>query len=91
MGLKVVTQCLGYEQISGLTAAKGLTIPPGANFCLIVPEAQAIRWRDDGIDPSATVGMPLAVGVELQYGGDLNRIKFFQQAATALVNVSYYV
>jgi hypothetical protein len=34
--------------------------------------------------------MPLAIGVPLQYDGDLNKIKFIQQAATAKLNISYY-
>jgi hypothetical protein len=59
-------------------------------FALIVAEGAAVRWRDDGIAPSTTVGMPLAIGVPLQYDGDLNKIRFIQQAATGIINISYY-
>jgi hypothetical protein len=34
--------------------------------------------------------MPLAVGVTLQYDGDLTQIRFFEQAASAKLNVVYY-
>jgi hypothetical protein len=34
--------------------------------------------------------MPLASGVTLQYDGDLTKIRFIQQAAGAIINVSYY-
>lgn len=81
---------LGYEQIGGLNAAKGLTVPPGAVLAVIVPEAQAVRWRDDAVDPTAVVGMPLAVGQALAYTSNLAAIKFFEQAASAKLNVSYY-
>jgi hypothetical protein len=34
--------------------------------------------------------MPLAAGVPLQYDGDLNKIQFIEQAASAKLNISYY-
>jgi hypothetical protein len=34
--------------------------------------------------------MPLAVGVTLQYDGDLTQIRFFEQAGGAKLNISYY-
>jgi len=91
MGLKSTTVCLGYKQITSLSAAANLPdIPKGATLALIVPETQGIRWRDDGVDPTASVGMPVAAGSYLSYDGDLTRIKFIQQTASAKINVSYY-
>lgn len=90
MGLKSTTVCLGYEPITSLSAAAGLKPPQGATLALIVPEMQGIRWRDDGTDPTASVGMPVAAGSYLSYDGDLNRIKFIEQTASAKINVSYY-
>lgn len=80
----------GYEQITGLSSVKTLTVPSGATFAVITAETQAVRWRDDGTSPSATVGMPLANGSTLEYNGDLAAIKFFEQAASAKLNVAYY-
>jgi hypothetical protein len=57
---------------------------------LITSEAAAVRWRDDGGVPTASVGMPLAAGVTLQYDGDISRIRFIQQSAGAKLNISYY-
>ena len=90
MGLKNTTVCLGYQQITTLSSAASLTVPAGATFALIICQTQAVRWRDDGTAPSATVGMPLAVGTLLEYDGDLKRIQFFQQAASAALNIAYY-
>jgi hypothetical protein len=98
MNIKAVTTCLGYQQITDLSSAVGLTVPllapDGSNqkptFALIICETQGVRWRDDGTSPTASVGMPLAAGVPLQYDGDLNKIKFIQQTASAKLNVSYY-
>ena len=52
MGLKSTTNCLGYQQITSLSSATGLTVPQGATLALIVPETQNVRWRDDGTNPT---------------------------------------
>jgi hypothetical protein len=98
MNLKAITTRLGYQQITSLSSATGLTVPTrdlnGLNqkpvIALITPETQAVRWRDDDVNPTASVGMPLAAGVTLQYDGDLTKIKFIEQTASAKINVSYY-
>ena len=84
----------GYQQITVLTSAVGLTIPPSCGgpptLAVITAEAQAVRYRDDSTDPTASVGMPLAVGVVLNYEGTFSKIKFIEQTATAKLNVSFY-
>jgi hypothetical protein len=90
MGLKTTTQCLGYQRISGLSASTALTVPAGATLALIVAESQNVRWRDDGTAPTASTGMPLAIGVSLSYDGDLKAICFIEVLASANLNVSYY-
>jgi hypothetical protein len=82
---------LGYQQITNLSAAVGLTVPTGARRALVIAETQAVRWRADGTDPSATVGMPLAVATVLDVAlTNLAVIKFFEQAASAKLNVHYF-
>jgi hypothetical protein len=90
MGLKATTVCLGYQQITSLSASTALTVPSGATLAVVIPEAYAVRWRDDGTAPTGSVGMPLAIGTTLSYDGDLSRIRFIEQAASAKLNVSYY-
>ena len=98
MTLKAVTSCIGYQQITDLSSAAGLTVPTidkngnkqQPTFALIIAETKDVRWRDDGTNPSSTVGMPLTAGVPLQYDGDLTRIKFIETAASAKLNISYY-
>lgn len=89
----------GYQQITSLSAATRLTVPDagaivGANQhptrCIITATTQAVRWRDDGTDPTATVGYPLPVNTELKYDGNLMKIKFIEQTAGAVLNVAYY-
>jgi hypothetical protein len=87
---------LGYMQMTSLSVAVGLgplgtVIPTNAIMCLICAEGQAVRWRDDGVAPTAAVGMPLQAGQEFQYtSNDLTQIQFIQQAASAILNVSFY-
>jgi hypothetical protein len=89
------TPC-GYQQITSLSAATKLTIPTticAANTVTavrIVAEAQAVRWRDDGTAPTASVGQPLAVGVELAYEGSIANIQFIEQTSAAKLNVLFY-
>lgn len=82
---------LGYQQITSLSAATALTIPGGTQLALVIPQTQAVRWRDDGASPTASVGQPLAVGQELRYdGAGLAALKFIEQTASAAINVVYY-
>lgn len=97
MGLKTTTFCLGYQQITP-NSATALTVPARApdgskqqaTFAIITPEGQNVRWRDDGTDPTASVGMPIYVGTSLLYDGNLTNIKFINMVAGGKVNVSYY-
>lgn len=96
--LKQVTSAFGYEQIADLSSAKNLTVPKKdltgrasvPVFAMILSEGQAVRWRDDGVAPTATVGMPLAAGTVLEYDGDLTRLQFIEQTSGAKLNISYY-
>ena len=81
---------LGYQQITDLSAATALTIPTGATTAVIVAEAQAVRYRDDGTSPTASVGQPVAVGVSVTYTGPMSKVKFIEQTSGAKLNVLYY-
>ncbi len=96
--LKAITTRLGYQQITSLSSATGLTVPQTdlnglackPTLAIITAETQAVRWRDDETAPTASVGMPLAAGATLQYDGDLTKIRFIEQTASAKLNISYY-
>lgn len=82
---------LGYRQVSGISASTTLQdIPRGATVVMVRADAQAVRWRDDGTDPTASIGMPLSAGDTLVYEGDLSAIAFIEQAAGAVLDVAYY-
>jgi hypothetical protein len=97
IGLKGVTVCIGYQQITSLSSSAALTVPAvdkNGNkiqpvLALIQAEGNDVRWRDDGTAPTSTVGMLLLDGETLAYDGNLVGIRFIQ-AASAKLNVSYY-
>ena len=98
INLKAITSRLGYQQITDLTSAVGLTVPHRdvnglsckPTIAVIIASSNPVRWRDDDVDPTATVGMPLVDGTALQYDGDLTKIKFIETAAGTTLNISYY-
>ena len=80
----------GYEQVTSLAAAAALTVPADSRVAWIQAEAQTVRWRDDGTNPSTGVGMVLVAGDSMWYTGDLTALRFIETSASAKLNVSYY-
>ena len=95
---KEITSIMGYQQITSLSAATGLTVPSRTSDgqigsptqAVIRAETNGVRFRDDGVTPTASVGFPLSAGDVLEYDGDLKRIQFIEQTASATLNVVYY-
>lgn len=82
---------LGHAKITDLSAAVGLTAPDGARLAFLKAETQTVRWRDDGTDPTASVGMQmLTTDPAFIYSGDLSAIKFIQTSASAALSVAFY-
>lgn len=80
---------MGYRQLTNLSAAIGIPIANG-RVALIQALNQNVRWRDDGTDPTSTVGMRLHAGETMFYTGNLRSIKFIEEAASAQLNVTAY-
>lgn len=90
-GLMAGRHFAGFEQITGLSAVKTLTIPAKARLALISVTGQDVRWREDGTDPTATVGMVLKAGVDpVWFPGNMQSAEFIEAAASAVMNVTYY-
>lgn len=67
-----------------------LAVPAGARQAYICAEAQAIRWRDDGVVPTTAIGMNLASGTCMLYSGPLSAFQFVPAAGGGILNVAYY-
>lgn len=80
----------GFKRYDDIDEATGLEPPEGAGYVMLQVEGQALRWRDDGQDPTPTVGMRLDVTGELRYDGDLSAFRVIGEAAGSILNASFY-
>ncbi len=80
----------GYEQVTDISSVTSLTPPTDSRIAIIQVKDQAARWRDDGTEPSATVGMPIGADLDILYTGDLTAFRIIEQTSGAELNVSYY-
>lgn len=86
-----VQAALGYQQLTSLSSATALTVPAGAVMAVLRCETQNVRYRDDGVDPTATVGqLMITTDALLVYTGQLARIKFIEATTSAKLNICYY-
>jgi hypothetical protein len=90
-------QPLGYQQISAATlaASTALTLPTltagrSLGYVMIQANGGIVRWRDDGTAPTASVGMSIPDGGELNYVGDFKAIRFILSTSAPVLDVSYY-
>ena len=83
---------LGYSQVTSLSSAAGVgTIPDGTNLAVIQCESQQVRWRDDGTNPTTSVGMLMSVGDVMSYdAAKFASLKFIEVTASAKLNIAYY-
>jgi hypothetical protein len=81
---------LGYQQITSLSSAAALTVPAGSTCAEIVVEGASIRWREDGTNPTASVGMPMTVGSSRLHTTSLAAFRAIEQSSGAVLNIHYY-
>ena len=86
---------VGYEQKVISNSSVGLTsIPPDANKVMIIVEETSIRWREDGTDPTSSVGTKAFAGTKIHLEGR-GRISAFRAIRTSTtkdskLSASYY-
>lgn len=87
-----VYQPRGYQRVTATGSAFALpSVPAGARRVIVQAEAQALRWRDDGTDPTATVGMTIPAGGELRYdGANMGAMRLIAATSGAIANIIYY-
>ena len=92
VSIKAYEKPLGYEQVltATLAAPTQLNKPAYTNIAYVQVEGGQVRYRDDGVDPTAAIGMLLLDGAVLEYAGDLSALTFIEESGTPKLNVSYY-
>lgn len=83
---------VSHTQITSLSSAAGLgAIPADTRIIQIQAETQPVRYRDDGANPTSSVGQILAPGDTLWYdGAKPASLKFIETTASAKLNVTFY-
>lgn len=76
-----------FEQLSISSAAVAVTRATyaGMQACSVTVESNAVRYRPDGVDPTASVGVPVATGSTIVFArvDALPQTKFIRQSADA--------
>jgi len=78
-----------YVQLTDLGTATGIGAG-GGRVAMIQCLNQNVRWRDDGTDPTTTVGIRLHAGATFFYTGNLRSIRFIEETAGAELNINLY-
>jgi hypothetical protein len=88
-----------FEQITVSSVSIGFTQTTAyrdggitADFAVVTVETNAIRSRDDGTAPTASVGIPWNVSDKFTVCGlpSIKAVRFIRQTADATISVSYY-
>jgi len=88
---------MGFEEITvsstavGFTPSKIQTATATAVYAYWYVDTNAVRWREDGVDPTATVGIPAAASTYGQTCGILavRQMRFIRQSADATIRVAF--
>ena len=87
--------CKGYQQLNAasLASVQVLAVPPATSMVLLQAEGANVRYRADGINPTASVGMLIKDGNEVLYAASLESIAaiaFIGASTGAILNATYY-
>lgn len=86
---------LGYCQLTSVASSTLVSscsggIPARTAWAIICIDTNAIRWRDDGVAPTAAVGMPITAGQCFYYSGTFATLRVIAQTGSPVVNISFY-
>lgn len=87
---------LGQGQLTSLGSAVAVStvsggIPAGTQKVLLEPEAQNVRYRDDGTDPTSGVGILMVANTVYEFDvAQIPRMKVIETTGSAKLNISFY-
>lgn len=80
-----------FVQIADLDTPQALAMPRNVNYVMIQAQDADVRYRDDGIVPTAAIGLILYAGdPPTKFAGSIKLLRFIQVTATAKLNIRYY-
>lgn len=85
---------LGFGQQATFSTSTTLPAIPVGTICAVVAvETNPVRYRDDGVAPTATVGQLVTVGQPLslcEISSGLSAVRFIPTTGSATIDVSFY-
>ena len=83
---------VGFQALTVSTAAVGFTVPDRAEMVVASQELADVRLRDDGTNPTASVGVLSIAGNPIYIcGGSVMSVRFIRAAGTdALISAIFY-
>lgn len=80
---------IGYRQMSSVTTATVCPLAHGKQVHFQA-EAQSIRYRLDGVAPTAAIGVLVPAGESVCFTGDLTKLQFIEVATGAKINLHVF-
>lgn len=80
----------GYQQLTGVSTATGFTPPALSTTCYVTSETVSVRYRTDGTNPTASVGVLLAANQQLILTASLSTVKFIPTSGSTILDVDCY-
>lgn len=78
------------QQMAVGTSANSLSIPRGVNGCWLQAQGANVRWRADGTNPTASVGMILYDGADpIWFSEGMSKLRFIAVSGTPVLSVQY--
>ena len=75
---------------ASLSAATPLPAPEGTTHAVIAVSAAGIRYRDDGVVPTAGLGLPIAQNEIFTFAGNMKNIQFIAQSGSPVLDILFY-
>lgn len=81
----------GFQQVASFSTSTGFTPAAGSKICYIQAEGNPVRYRTDGVAPTATIGQLLPTGVQLAETASLSTIRFIPTTGSSTLDVDCYL
>lgn len=84
---------LGYQQLTVSATAVGFTLPAGVTVLMAVAmvETNTIRYRDDGVNPTASVGTLVQANVPVVVcGAAISSFRAIRTGSDAALSINFY-
>lgn len=80
----------GFVPVASFSTSTGFTPPTGSTVCFIQAEGNSVRFRTDGVAPTASVGQLFPTNVLMQLTAGLSTFRAIPTSGSATLDVDCY-